>query len=164
MAWRRLAAIAVGSLSLIPATSAQALCIHAGKLYARTTLAQEYRESRWVIRARLISADDHPSVTRDAWTIYRLKVLAAFKGRPAPRMSVFTERNSGGFYLDKGAAHDIGGEYLLFLRPASRDDAPANLGSIPVVNYACGQSKPWADVSSRELIALRSLVHPASRS
>jgi hypothetical protein len=150
---QKLAVVAAVSLSLSSATSAHALCVHAGKLGAETSLAEEYRESRWVVKARVVSAEDHWSTTSDSWTIYRLQVLAVFKGRTGQRLSLFTRRDSGGFYLDKGAEHDIGGAYILFLVPASSADAPTRFRGMPVVNYACGQSKPWPMVSKSELFA-----------
>jgi hypothetical protein len=161
---QKLAAVAVVSLSLSSATSAQALCVHAGKLGAETSLAEEYREARWVVKARVFSAEDHWSTASDSWTTYRLHVLAVFKGRTGQRLSLFSRRDSGGFYLDKGAEHDIGGDYLLFLVPASSADAPARFMGMPVVNYACGQSKPWQKVSKSEPIALERFDEGASGS
>jgi len=43
------------ALTAMP-SPADALCIHNGELYAKTTLEQEYREARWGVRARVLSA------------------------------------------------------------------------------------------------------------
>ena len=72
-------------------------------------------------------------------------------------MDLFTFRDSGGFYLDKGAIHDLGGEYLLFLNPlAIGRQSPQAARGATEVNYACGQSKPWRDVSAPERAELGS--------
>ena len=64
---------------------------------------------------------------------------------------MFTYRDSGGFYLDKGMANDLGGEYLLFLGPVShKENAPAAAKVAMEANYSCGQSKLWNSVSVSE--------------
>ena len=149
----------------MPAAPSYGFCMYHDQLYAKTTLSQEFADARWVVRAKVTAADDHWSDDDESWTIYHLAVLTAFKGTPPSGLRLFTYRDSGGFYLDKGMSNDLGGEYLLFINPInSKQKVPTAARGATWVNYACGQSKPWADVSSRELIALRSLVHPASRS
>jgi hypothetical protein len=147
-------------LAALAARPAQAFCSYRGQLYARTTPAQEFADSRWVVRAKVIAANDHWSAESDPWIEYHLRILTPFKGRPPLRIDLFTYRNSGGFYLDKGMHHDIGGEYLLYLNPADTDaEVPFTARSLTEVNYACGQSKQWADVGSADrqhLIALSS--------
>lgn len=141
------AAIAV-SLSV---PSADAVCIYHGKLYAKTTLVQEFSDSQWVVRVRVAAADSHWSDDDDSWTIYHLQVLTVFKGKPPSRIDMFTYRDSGGFFLDKGMANDLGGEYLLFLDPVShKQDAPAAARDATEVNYSCGQSKAWNSLSGSE--------------
>jgi hypothetical protein len=44
MRWRWIA-----TAFLVSGSAANAVCIHNGKLYAKTTLAQEFAESRWVV-------------------------------------------------------------------------------------------------------------------
>lgn len=101
------------------ATPARALCIHNGRLYAKTSLAQEFRESRWVVRAHVVAADYHWSDEDESWTFYRLRVVGAFKGPRLRRFTFFTTRDSGGFYLDAdGGTPDLDHDYLLFLQPA----------------------------------------------
>jgi len=74
-----------------------------------------------------------------------------FKGKPPARIDMFTYRDSGGFYLDKGTAHDVGGEYLLFLEPVSHEESvPAAARNAMEVNYSCGQSKTWAAATRTE--------------
>jgi len=125
---------------------AGAVCYHNGQLYAKTTLEQEFREARWVVRAKVISATDW-SDNGVHGTLYRLEVITAFKGSMSHKFLFSTERNSGGFYLDRGSKPDIGGEYLLFLVPNPTHAAgPQSVRSALWVNYACGQSRSWRDV------------------
>jgi hypothetical protein len=139
------------TLSLTTAPAAQALCIYRGALDVRTTLPQEFTDSSWVVRARVISAEQGETTPeRDPWTLYRLEVISAFKGDPPSRIAVFTERNSGGFYMDRDAGGpDVGQDYLLFLQPLemSGDGPPAARGA-QRVNYSCGQSRPWREVDA----------------
>ncbi len=105
------------------------------------------------------SADYHWSDEDESWTLYRLKVVQSFKGNLPQRFTFFTMRNSGGFYMDgKGGAPDPDGDYLLFLtpRPWPRTDPPAAKGAL-WVNYNCGQSKPWSQVTRKEVAQLRAL-------
>jgi hypothetical protein len=141
------AAIAVA----FSAHSANAVCIYHGKMSAKTTLAQEFADSQWVVRVKVLSAENHWSLEDDSWTIYHLQVVTAFKGNPGARIDMFTHRDSGGFYLDKGMANDLGGEYLLFLDPVShRESAPDAARDATEVNYSCGQSGAWKALSLRE--------------
>lgn len=148
----------IAVVALITASPADALCIYHGVDNAKTTLEQEFRDSRWVVRAHVTSADYHWSDEDESWTFYRLKVVQSFKGNLRNRFTFFTERNSGGFYMDgKDATPDLDGDYLLFLtRLPRRSDPPAAHGAF-WVNYNCGQSKPWAQVSQDELRRLRLL-------
>jgi len=108
-------------------------------MYVKTTLAQEFADARWVVRAKVMAADDHWSDEDESWTIYHLQVSTAFKGMPPPRIEMFTYRNSGGFYLDKAMNANLGGEYLLFLNPISSEEGlPSAARGIAEVNYACG--------------------------
>lgn len=153
--WRMLAAMILAGM----ASPAAALCVYKGELYARTTVAQEFADARWVVRARVLSAQSDLSGDVAPWTMYRLEVVQAFKGAPARELTMFTWRNSGGFYLDRGAAGpDIGGEYLLFLNPlqAAPDQPPAARGAT-AANYSCGRSGLWREVSRAEQMRLRSL-------
>lgn len=150
--------LAAGTVALMAASPVEALCIYNGVDNAKTTLAQEFRDSRWVVRAHVISADYHWSDEDESWTLYRLRVVQRFKGKLPKHFTFFTERNSGGFYMDgKDATPDLDGDYLLFLvhwpRPT---DPPAARGAL-WVNYNCGQSRPWAQVSRDDLRRLRLL-------
>jgi hypothetical protein len=147
----RLAGLAA-ALFAIPLSPAYALCIYRGVDNVRTTLDQEYRDSRWVVRARLVSADSRWSDEGESWTLYRLAVVRAYNGAPPRLFTLFTARDSGGFYMDRERGlPDLGGAYLLFLKPLPRrrGDPPAARGAA-FVNYNCGQSGPWARVTPAE--------------
>jgi hypothetical protein len=143
--------LAAATLALMATSQAEALCIYHGLDNAKTTLTQEFRDSRWVVRAHVVSADYHWSDEDESWTLYRLRVVQSFKGNMPKRFTFFTERNSGGFYMDgKDATPDLDGDYLLFLvRWPRPSDPPAARGAL-WVNYNCGQSRPWAQVSRAE--------------
>lgn len=147
-------AIIVAAFALLTKCPANAVCIYKGQMYAKTTLSQEFSDSKWVVRAKVTAADNHWSDYLggdNPWTIYHLRVLASFKGELPATIELFTYRDSGGFYLDKGAKADIGGEYLLFLNPVSQDlEVPAVARSATVVNYSCGQSRAWTDVNNAD--------------
>jgi len=161
--WPRMA---FGALLLTLTASAEALCTYRGVNNARTSIGQEYADAHWVIRARVLSATNGvvEAGKPDAgmpWTTYRLQVIHAYKGQPPQQITFFTQRNSGGFYMDRPwvplpQGHDIGGEYLLFLNPIRpyRGQPRAERGTA-FVNYNCGQSRPWREVSaaSRRLLA-----------
>src|SRR5215210_2043629 len=145
------------------AERANALCSYNGVYNAPTTIRQEYSDSGWVARVRVVSASDGYSQGAAAWTLYRLRLLRAYKGSPPARFTFFTERNSGGFYMDRPwlplpRAHDIGGEYLLFLKsyPAFRGLPAAARGAM-FVNHTCGQSRPWRKFGPRSRRLLDSL-------
>lgn len=147
-------AIALSALG----SSAHALCIYKGELYAQTTVSQEFEDSRWVVKAKVLAATEHFIEGEEPWTEYQLEVQHAYKGDPPRSLRFFTFRNSGGFYLDRGRAHDVGGEYLLFLNPTpSFSYVPAGARGTVSVNYSCGVSGRWSSVSAtshRELLRL----------
>lgn len=135
------------ALSLAPLSAAQAHCEYRGELNARTTLAQEFEHARQVVRVRVLSSKSSwPDNGRDEpSTLYEVEVQEAFKGALTRRLTLFTFRNSGGFYMDRGPAPDIGGEYLLFLDPAPAWMSAAARGAA-IVHYSCGQSRSWDEV------------------
>jgi len=156
-------------LVAILAAPANSLCIYNGVDNAKTTIQQEFKDSRWVVRARVISAEDGVVAhgKPDAgmyWTTYQLAVVRAYKGHPGHRIKFFTERDSGGFYMDRRweplpKAHDTGGEYLLFLiRYPHYRGSPKMATRATFVNYSCGQSKPWSEVNMRSRRLLEALV------
>src|SRR3954453_12459418 len=105
----------IAAVALIVGGPANALCSYHSVHDARTTLEQEFRDSRWVVRAHVTSADYHWSDEDESWTLYRLKVVHSFKGKLPNRFTFFSERNSGGFYMDgNDATPDMDGDYLLF--------------------------------------------------
>jgi hypothetical protein len=146
---------------LMAARPAAALCMYGGELYAKTTVAREFRDSRLVVRARVVVADNHWSDIDESWTAYTVHVLHYFKGIGPARLRVFTMRDSGGFYMDNGPNPDLEGEYLLFLNPW-RGEPTAAHGAMEV-NYNCGQSGPWTKVSLGDREALARLSHRPPR-
>ncbi|MXP30132.1 hypothetical protein GRI58_15085 [Porphyrobacter algicida] len=137
---------------------AHALCVHNGELYAKTTLRQEYREARWVVRARVLSASNWEN-GEGSGTLYRLQVVRRFKGELPDQFAFSTERNSGGFYLDNESGKtDVGDDYLLFLvpNPRSASEPPMVRNSL-WVNYSCGQSRRWSAVASADRAELAAL-------
>lgn len=138
-------------------SAANAFCAYHGELYAKISLQQEYHDARWVVRAKVLSASDW-SRADTTGTVYRLSISNSFKGNAPDHILYSTERNSGGFYLDRGAKPDVGGEYLLFLIPNPRPkEGPPSIAKAVWVNYNCGQSKPWREVSRSDRARLRSL-------
>lgn len=158
------------ALTLLPLSQARALCVYHGDLYAETTLAQEFGDSGWVVRGRVVSAEDNWSDGRMGddeapWTLYRVQILERFKGEPTVEVSVFTYRDSGGFYMDRGGdGADIGGEYLLFLNPTEPGpDLPIAARDAMIVNYSCGQSRSWLEVPQADRLRLAALAGQAVR-
>src|SRR5258708_3400669 len=154
----------IAAVVLVAASPADALCIYHGVDNAKTTLKQEFHDSRWVVRAHVMSADYHWSDEGESWTLYRLRVLRGFKGKPPNQFLFFTTRDSGGFYLDgRDATPDFDGDYLLFLtRTAFPGNLPRAARGALDVNYNCGQSKPWRQVSWSEAKRLASLSRSRS--
>src|SRR5258705_2432837 len=116
-------ALATPGAILLPSPAA-AICYYNGKFDVRTTIRQEFADSKWVVRVRVLSAADgvfRPGTEDEtSWTTYRITIVHSYKGMAPRQLTFFTERNSGGFYMDRPwvklpAGHDIGGEYLLFL-------------------------------------------------
>ena len=159
MSWKTGWVFAVVAMTVV--SPAHGLCIYHGVDNAKTTLEQEFRDSRWVVRAKVLSAKDRWLDEGDSWTIYELEVLHDYKGKPPKRLRFFTYRDSGGFYMDRPwvdlpAGHDVGGEYLLFLdRFPAQHAAPRAAKGAVFVNYNCGVSARWPEVrqSDRRLLA-----------
>jgi hypothetical protein len=108
------------------------------------------------VRAKVISRrdtfdDDEPGV------VYSIKIDHWFKGKTPTIIKDFSERDSGGFYPD------VGSEYLLFLNPISDEQAAENptwkrvAPDAMMVNYSCGQSRPWANVPLKDRQNLEAL-------
>jgi hypothetical protein len=159
----------IAALALAPFSQAQALCIYKGELTAKTTLAQEYADSHWVVRAKLVDAENHypaeDSNDPDAspWVLYTVQIEETFKGNPTPTLTLFSQRNSGGFYLERPwtGAHP-GDEFLLFLNPMGQDNSvPAGATGSTIVNYSCGQSKTWGEVDAVEGALLEAMAFTA---
>jgi len=154
--------------ALLAAVPAKALCFYtkadfyAGKARSYTSIPQEFRDSRWVVRARVINALYH-STDSDSWTLYTVRVLDRFKGPSIRTTRVFTYRDSGGFYLDKGPnSPDRANDYLLFLNPATQV-LPRGVRSVVQVNFSCGQSRPWKELTRTDLAKLDLLAGRSRR-
>ena len=148
-------------LLLMWSIPASALCIYHGVDNAKTSIVREFRDAKWVVRAHVISADYHWSDEDASWTLYHLKVVKSYKGKLRTHFTFFTERNSGGFYIDgAGGAPDLDRDYLLFLVSDgwSKADRPFAKDAL-WVNYNCGQSKVWNEVSAHEAAELITLSH-----
>lgn len=141
---------------LLPAMPAAAICSGAG-------LEREFREADLVVHARLVAAtrvwDDEPSAAvRARWgdsghvLLYRLRVLDRFKGSPGSAIALFQEVDSGRFEID------VDKDYLLFLNyiPPSRQRPTAARGAT-YVRHACGQSRPWNELTPAILTQLHGL-------
>jgi hypothetical protein len=155
----------IAALTFVPLSQANALCIYNGEISAKTTVAQEYADAHWVVRARLVSVSNHypdetvNDPTDEPWVLYTITVEETFKGRPSPELKLYSERNSGGFYLERPStgAHP-GDEFLLFLNPIDQvERRPDAAAGSTMVNYSCGQSKPWGEVTAQERQALATL-------
>lgn len=90
------------ALLLIPARSAEALCIYSGVADARTSLGQEYADARWIVRDRVVGAADGAVETGRPnagmpWTLCQLRVIRSYKGEAPQRIRLFAMRSSGGF-------------------------------------------------------------------
>ncbi len=153
---RLIEGIITAALLLGTALPAHALCSYGGIDNAKTTIRQEFKDSKWVVKVKLVAADNHWSDEDNSWTLYHVQTLRSFKGRAPPRIDVFTYRDSGGFYLDKGMSNDLGGEYLLFLSSPTQRLPRFARGALQV-NYSCGQSDQWEKLNPGqvdELVAL----------
>jgi hypothetical protein len=148
-------AAAVGLFGSAP--GAAALCIYNGTLYAKTTLAQEFRDSDLVVRGEVVSSEEvHDPVLG---VFYHVRVKQTFKGKPTAVLVDYSERDSGGFYLD------VGTEFLLFLNPIDPRGGVEYLGQnwakrapgAMMVNYSCGQSRLWNEVPSKDRELLNAL-------
>ena len=137
----------------------EAVCIYHGVDNAKTTIPQEFRDSAWVVRAHVVSADYHWADSGDSWTRYRLRVERSYKGHLPRYFTFFTMRDSGGFYMDGDNGSPDFNDYLLFLdgRPW-RTSAAAKVSVW--VNYNCGQSGSWAKLTAKQQAQLEALARP----
>jgi len=148
-----------GGLLLIWGVPASALCIYHGVDNAKTSILREFRDSKWVVRAHVVSADYHWSDEEESWTLYHLKVVKSYKGKLRTHFTFFTERNSGGFYMDgAGGVPDLDRDYLLFLVSDGWSKAGRAFAKDALwVNYNCGQSKVWNEVTAHDAAELAAL-------
>ena len=181
---RRLLAIIALFGGSVPA---HAFCFYRGVDNATTTIAQEFRDSRYVVEATVLSgtvgyADDPDRTFIKRWGIdggnaYRLRVVRALKESPPATIRFFSDLDRGrfvfeqswidraprgaseAFYVGPDRAVERGRQYLLFL---NRRQWHARMGAeergAVLVNYECGQSKPWHEVSKQQKRLLQQLA------
>ncbi len=146
--------LAVLLASAVCSTPAGAFCMYKDVLYAKTTLREEFRDAPLVVRGRVLSNRYIDDDAKDiAGIVSRFRVDEVFKGQAPGVVTVYTERSSGAYYLDDAK------EYLLFLGPLSKSSWAKNYPrpGAQVVNYSCGQSRPWTQVGPRAQALLRAL-------
>jgi opacity protein-like surface antigen len=154
MGFRLIGCAGAAALMLV-ATAAHAVCEYRGVMGAQSTIAQEFEDSQWVVRVAVFGGDYHWSDEGESWTTYRLKVLQSYKGQSPAQITLFTMRDSGGFYLDgDNATPDLDHEYLLFLNPLALDRPPRDARQ---VNYSCGKSGRWDVVPAADRAELARL-------
>jgi hypothetical protein len=147
-------AICYALLALLGLVSeAHALCIYGGVLNAPTTLEREFGDSSLVVLATVQARQDLWASNGDALGIlYRIKIDRSFKGSAPEIVQNYTDRDSGGFYLD------VGKQYLLFLNPIGQEDSASKAAPGALrVNYSCGQSRLWAEIPADERDRLTAL-------
>ena len=150
--------LSAGLLAMLPGV-AHAFCYYHGKFNVVTSIGQEFRDARWVVRARVLSAK-YVTTDDDSWVSYRLKVVRTLKGRMPATFTFFTTYDSGGFYMDNGMqSADRSEDYLLFLVPFPRNsDHPKETRGAYWVNYNCGQSQPWPRLKPGQVRLLEQLA------
>ena len=134
---------------------AHALCIYDGKLYAKTTLSTEFRDSKLVVVGIATKQKNLPDLEDPegfVGTVSQVKVLQAFKGRPLPFVPYYSPNTSARFPLDSGVP------YLLFLDLITGTGWEREAPGTWVVNYSCGQSREWAKVSRKDRARLSAPV------
>jgi hypothetical protein len=103
-------------------------------------VAKEFRDSTFVMTAKVMSSRNDVAEDFIRGVFYRIQPIQTFKGKPPSMLSIYTERSSGGFYMD------VGQTYLLF---AQREGAKYTIDN-------CGYSDLLS--SSRQAIgALKAL-------
>jgi hypothetical protein len=155
----RVAALAAGLLGFLP--NAYALCAYGDVLDATTSLDREFRDATLVVKGDVLSSqeitmpDGEDDV--DYGVLYKIRIDHVFKGKAREALAYFSHRDSGGFYLQ------VGREYLLFLNPLSESDWAKSASGAMVVNYNCGQSRQWAEVSLTDRKRLNILSEQGSQ-
>ncbi len=142
--------------ALFAAPGAHALCVYEGVLYYQTTLQEEFVDSIHVVHATGFSERDQnisDTSDEDPLVHYTLKVEHAYKGNAEEKITVYTHRNSGAYYFEKGR------DYLVFLERTASADGHLPQGGL-TVNYSCGHTKLWAKVTDKERACLVGLSEP----
>lgn len=119
------------------------------------TVAAEYATSKFVIlgvatRAKNFSSPDDPDGYD--WTVYEVKVLAAFKGQPPKSIKLVSPNTTSRFPMDEGKDYLLFVEHSPVLEFAGKEPLPADF----VDN--CGNSG-LAHERSAEIRAMRSLTN-----
>lgn len=131
------------------ASPAHAYCEYRGVPNGKSSLTGEFRESTWVVRARVTRGRIYYRCHDCPGRLYDLEIISTYKGNLPGRFSFYTPQNSGGFYLNQGKA-SVGSEWLLFLNPGRWNAAhPKAARGATWVNYPCGQSQEWRTVGPK---------------
>ena len=82
-------------------------------VYRNPSVADEFKDAAFVVTGRVlsernISSPDDPEGFE--WTVYTVKVLETFKGKPQRTIHLVSENSSARFYMDTGES------YLMFVR------------------------------------------------
>ena len=170
--------IAISLAILAGSPEARALCIYGGRhftkskgdhdfggrMYAKTTMADEFQDSALVVKGTVLSSRNiglNPPNENGWGTVYSVRIDRTFKGKAPPIILDYTDRDSGGFYLGEGGD---GPEYLLFLNPLEHDYWASKFApGAYEVNYSCGQSRPWRQVSPLDANKLDALAAQPSK-
>jgi len=138
------------ALAIVTISSASyATCWESGEgetaVYRNPSVPDEFKEATFVITGRVvgernISTPDDPEGFE--WTVYTVKVLEIFKGKPTRTIHLVSENSSARFYMDTGKS------YLLFVSqfPTAAIAGKEHLPTAYVDN--CGNSALVHDAES----------------
>ena len=127
---RHLKRLALSGLVLAIAaasSSANASCRESGQgaaaVYRDPTVSAELKDATFVVIGRVLSErhiPDHDDPGGYAWTVYEVRVLETFKGKPPRVLRLLSENTTARFPMDKGEA------YLLFVSRSSTVERAGN--------------------------------------
>ncbi|MBN9544217.1 MAG: hypothetical protein J0I19_02000 [Alphaproteobacteria bacterium] len=93
-------------------------------------VAKEFQDSSHVLTAKVISSKEKIEDGFVSGILYRVQPLQMFKGNPPAPLSIYSERNSGGFSMD------VGRTYLLFVQRQGKKFAIDNCGYSDLLSNA----------------------------
>ena len=109
-------------------------------------VAAGFRASRYVITAivessRNESSADDPEGVAD--TVYTVRVVSVFKGKPGRYLTLWSENTSGGFPMH------IGKEYLLFVETSQDGDFVDSCGKSGLLDQSKGELEEVEKMAER---------------